>query len=253
MMDKRWYRTFFAGITSEFWDELAVPQMTEEEGAFILPLLKLSSDGIVLDAPSGSGRMAIWLGKKGFAVEGWDIYQTAVDKLETQAKKVKLPVSGFQMDLAEGQLPQNKYAGAVCLGNCFGYFDPTGMANFIRSVSESLLPGARWIINSGMAAESIFPNWQDEDVFEAGNLRMNIENAYDGIDSYVETTMRFERLDSGEEEIRQMRHYVYTLKEMRLMFEKAGLGTLAIYGGTDGREFALGDEQLYWVVEKSGK
>ena len=249
-MEKEWYKSYFQGITSDFWEGMASSDFTEKEGNFVLPLLELPSEAWVLDVPSGRGRMSLWLAQKqGIIAEGWDIDEENIRRLNEAAQAQKLPAIGIQADLVQVSPGREKYDGAVCLGNCFGYFDERGMDAFIGNVSMSLKKGAKWVIQTGMLAECIFPNWQDRDIYEVDGVLMEVENAYDPYAGRVEILTTFMR-ENQEPEARAFQHYVYTMKEVNFMMAMANLQIIGVYSNFQGDEFALGDEQVYIVVEK---
>ncbi len=249
-MRENWYETFFQGVTSEFWDKMVTQEFNEKEGRFLLSLLNLPVEAWVLDAPSGSGRMALWMAsQKGICAEGWDINQESIELLNEEARRLKVPAIGVQANLVEVTPGMEKFDGAVCLGNCFGYFDHVGMERFIHHISYSLKKGASWVIHTGMLAESIFPNWMNEDIFEVGDMTMEIENTYDPLECKMEIKSTFTKPD-GTREGRDFQHYIYTLKEVIHMLGKGGLELTGLYNGVEGEDFALGDEQLYIVARK---
>lgn len=248
-MRENWYETFFQGITSEFWNALATDQFTEKEGELLLSLLNLPLGAKILDAPSGRGRLSLWLAEHGgFSVEGWDIEEDSIRLLNEDAQKMGLDVVGVQADLVKSAPPAGKYQGAICLGNCFGYFDESGMKAFLNHISDSLQSGSKWVIQSGMLAENIFPNWEDDSTYRANGMKMEVENAYDPVESKMEIKATLHK--NGRKEVRFFCHYIYTLKEVHQMLAAVGMKIIGMYGNLDGEDFALGDEHIYLVAEK---
>ena len=248
-MSREWYETFFQGVASEFWNELATAEYTNIEGGFLLKVLNLPEGAKILDAPSGRGRLALWLAQHGgFFVEAWDIEEKSISRLNEEACSLGLNVLGVQADLVKKGPTGETFDGAVCLGNCFGYFDAEGMTAFIKNISDSLKTGGKWVIQSGMLAESIFPNWEDDGKYKAAGMKMEIENAYNPVESRMEIQASFKK--NGKSEKLSFCHYIYTLKEVHRMLAEAGLKIVGMYGGCDDRDFALGDEQIYIVAEK---
>ena len=99
-MRENWYETFFQGVTSEFWDKMVTQEFNEKEGRFLLSLLNLPVEAWVLDAPSGSGRMALWMAsQKGICAEGWDINKDSIELLNEEARRLKVPAIGLQANL----------------------------------------------------------------------------------------------------------------------------------------------------------
>lgn len=251
MFQEEWYQHFFQGIAGEFWDYLAAGEYTEVEGKFIAQTLDLSEGANVLDAPSGSGRVSLWLEEvKKWRMTGLDINPESVAKFNEQAAEKGLVGKAQVADLSQFKNAIGCFDAALCLGNCFGYFHETGMRNFVRTVSNALVPGGVWMIQSGMLAESIFPNWMNDDFFEINEFTMEVRNTYDSYESKMLIEATFSTPE-GQREKKNFQHYIYTLKEIRQMLEKEGLEITDMYGGTDGRTFALGDEQIYIVARKT--
>ncbi len=51
-----------------------------------------------------------------------------------------------------------KFDGAFCMGNSFGYFDRSGTMEFFKALGNSLKPGAKFVLDSGMVAECFLVN-----------------------------------------------------------------------------------------------
>lgn len=248
-MNQRWYQQFFKGIASDFWDQLVPEKFTETEGLLISSLLNAESGAQILDVPSGRGRMSLWLAEnKEFEMTGFDIDSENILIMNERAKSKNFAVVGKKADLTKENLSLGNYDGAICLGNSFGYFDEAGMRNFLSNVSGSLLPKKRWIIQTGMLAESIFPNWQNDDEYQIKNQIMKIENAYNWQECRVEIRATFIN-EQGNEIIKEFCHYIYTLKDISKMLEETGFKIIDLCN-YEGEEFALGDEQIYIVAQK---
>lgn len=248
-MNKQWYRQFFQGIASDFWDQLVPEEFTEREGLLISSLLNVAPGAQILDVPSGRGRMSLWLAKnKGFQMTGFDIDDENIFLMNERAKSENALVIGKNADLTAENLIMENYDGAICLGNSFGYFDEGEMKNFLNNVSRSLSVKKRWIIQTGMLAESIFPNWQNEDEYWIQDRIMRIENTYNWEECRMEIRAIFIN-ESGVEVMKEFCHYIYTLKDVSQMLEEAGLKIVDLCN-YDGEEFVLGDEQIYIVAQK---
>ena len=72
-MDPAWYRTFFEGITVDFWREATTPEWTQRDIELAWRELGLKPGDRVLDCPCGHGRHAVELFRRGCRVTGIDI------------------------------------------------------------------------------------------------------------------------------------------------------------------------------------
>ena len=134
------------------------------------------------------------------------------------------------------------------MGNSFGYFNFDKMKIFVEKVSSCLDTGSKFIINSGMVAESILPNFSKNKSFTVDNITMDIKNIYSVEDSYVISKILYTK--DGKTEEHSFKHYVFTLGEIKRLFKLYGLKTIATYNSPTKSEFHLADQQIYIVTEK---
>lgn len=248
-MNQRWYQQFFRGIASDFWDQVVPKKFTEKEGRLVSSLLNAAPKDRILDVPSGRGRMSLWLAKKkGLEMTGFDIDLENILLMNERARHENALIIGKKADLTEANLVLGNYDGAICLGNSFGYFAEAEMKNFLNNVSRSLSSKKRWIIQTGMLAENIFPNWKNDDEYKIKGQIMKIENTYNWEKCRVEICAKF-RSENKTTVMKEFCHYVYTLKDVSNMLGDAGFQIMDFYN-YEGEEFALGDEQIYIVAEK---
>jgi cyclopropane fatty-acyl-phospholipid synthase-like methyltransferase len=242
-----WYEDFFQGINCELWEKAVSADWTNQEVNFLIDELKIRQGQHVLDIPCGFGRHAIELSKRGFNVTGVDISQTFINKLNEKIKAEKLSVTAIQGDILTLQLKQ-KYAGAICMGNSFGYFNIEKMKLFVEKVSSCLEPGSKFIINSGMLAESILPNFSKSKSFVIGDITMDITNAYNVDESFMISDILYTK--DSKKETHSFKHYVFTLGEIQRLLKMYGLDIIHTYNSPGKAEFKLGDQQIYIVAEK---
>lgn len=242
-----WYEDFFQGINCELCEKAYPADWTQQELDFLIAELQLQQGQRLLDIPCGAGRHAIALAKSGFQVTGIDISQTFIDGLTQKIKSDNLTLRAIQADILTLQLNQT-FSGAICMGNSFGYFDFDKMNLFVAKVASSLETGARFIINSGMIAESILPNFSKNESFTVDNFTMDITNIYNVEDSYMISKLLYTRENKTEEH--SFKHYVFTLGEVKRLLKLYGLHLIATYSSPTKEVYNLGDQQIYMVAEK---
>ncbi len=245
-----WYEDFFQGINCELWEKAIPTDVTKQEVDFLLSELNLNRGDHILDIPCGYGRHAIEFSKKGFEVTGIDISKTFIDGLTEKIISENLNIHAIQADILKIQLNE-RFAGAVCLGNSFGYFNIESMKLFIEKVSSAIEPGGKFIINSGMLAESILPNlmnYSKNHTYIVDNITMDVANIYHVEDSYMRSNLTYTK--EGKTEEHSFKHYVFTLGEVRRLLKLYGLPIIATYSSTTKEEYKLGDRQIYIVAEK---
>jgi SAM-dependent methyltransferase len=242
-----WYEDFFQGINCELWEKAMTSELTKREVDFLIDELKLKHGQHLLDIPCGFGRHSIEFAKRGFNVTGIDISITFLAGLKEKIKSENLNIDAIQADILTMKLNQ-KFSGAICMGNSFGYFNFDKMKTFVEKVSLSLNAGARFIINSGMIAECILPNFSKHRSFTFDNITMDITNIYNVDDSFMISNLVYTRGNKTEEH--SFKHYVFTLGEVKRLLNLYGLKTIANYNSTSKTEFNFGDQQIYIVAEK---
>ncbi len=249
-VEDNWYEDFFQGIACEVWEQAIPDEVTLQEVDFLIEELKLSPGQQVLDVQCGHGRHAVFLAKKGYGVTGVDISETFISHLSAKISGENLGIKTIVGDFISVQLDET-FSGAICMGNSFGYMDFKRMKLFVQKVAASLEPGSKFIINSGMLAESILPNlltYSDHNQYTFGEIGMEIDNEYDADSSCLISTIRYTK--GGKSEEQTFKHYVFTLAEVKRLLESGGFSKIVAYGDLTKSEFKLGDRQAYIVAEK---
>ena len=245
-----WYEDFFQGINCEIWENAIPANITIQEVDFLLSELNLQQGQHILDMPCGFGRHSIELSKRGFNVTGIDISETFIKSLSNRITAEGLNIKAIQADLFTVQLSE-KFSGALCLGNSFGYFNMDKMKLFVEKVSSGLDSGSKFIINSGMIAESILPNflnYRKNKSYTVGNITMDVTNIYNANKSYMVSHLLYTK--EGKTEEHSFKHYVFTLGEVSRLLKTCGLHTIATYSSPSKEEYNLGDQQVYIVARK---
>jgi len=241
-----WYENFFTGINCEMWEKAGTKEWTDAEVAFIVDVLNVPH-GRILDVPCGTGRHSIELAKHGYSVTAIDISEKFINGLREKVNKQQLTIDVIHANIVKHEIT-GSFDGAICLGNSFGYFQHDDMQAFVQKVASVLKPGAKWIINSGLTAESFLPKFKKDGRYELGDLIMEINNEYDEWNSCLLTKLTYTKHDN--QEIHRFKHHVYTIAEIIRLLNSCQLKTSALYSGTNKAEFRLGDPQVYLVAEK---
>jgi hypothetical protein len=142
------------------------------------------------------------------------------------------------------------FDGAYCFGNSFGYLEHEGMVAFLAALARALTTGARFVLDTGMAAESILPESIGRLWMEAGGVLLLVDNRYDVAKSRLLTEYTF--VKDGVTETKGGSHQVYTVAELSRMLDAVGLHTVSLEGGIDGSPFEVGCQRLLLTAEKAG-
>lgn len=242
-----WYENFFSGINCEMWEKAVSDDWTEKEVSFLMDVMNIRKGAGILDIPCGFGRLAIPLAKNEFNVTCVDISEEFIRGLTQRVQEENLSIRVIQGNILSLELT-GSFDGAYCLGNSFGYFDYEGMKVFVTKVAACLKPGSRFIINSGMMAESILPKIPPEKIYTLEGLTMQVNNVYFANDSYMVSHLKYTKGHHIEEH--SYKHYVYTIGEVKRLLKLSGLHILAMYNSVDKTAYKLGDAQVYLVAEK---
>lgn len=247
-MYPNWQVDFFRDVANDMWRFVTAGEMTRIESEFLAKALNIRESVHLLDVPCGSGRLSIELAKRGCRVTGID--QSVEYIAEARATSENLPATWIRGDMRE--LPwQNEFDGAICFGNSFCYLDARETPSFLNAVARSLRPEARFIIDTGMTAESILPNRLKTRWFKLGDLYMLSENEYHPREGRLDIQYTFIR--NGKVEMRPSSSYVLTAREICQMHVEAGLEPLELLSSFNGDPYQLGSPRLVLVSKKSSE
>jgi serine/threonine protein kinase len=119
---------------------------------------------------------------------------------------------------------------------------------FLSGVARALKPGARFIIETGMAAESTLTKFEPETSHQIEDILVTIKEQYLAEESCIDTEYVFER--NGVVESRKAKHWIYTVGEIRRMLERAGFKVQNLYGSLKLEPYVLGSEELFVIANK---
>lgn len=240
-MSAHWYQEFFHGIALDLWRSAMNPEITKAEVDFLESEMAGARD--VLDVPCGNGRHAIALAERGGNVTGVDLAGEWIDEARAEAARRGVAARFIQADMRA--LPAGPFDGAYCFGNSFGYLEEGGDEAFLAAVARTLRPGARFILDTGHAAESLLLNLKPEASYEFGGIAMTIKNDYDPLASVLRTGFAFTR--DGVTDRRQGEARLYTVGELGRMLGRAGFRRVAAYSSLTREPYALGKQRLLLV------
>ena len=247
-MRTNWFEDFFHGLALEFWRNAITPQETEQDVNFLETELGLLKGSRVLDIPCGNGRHSLEFAKRGYAMSCIDLSDEfiAEARQSANANGVHL-VECIRMDIRDINF-QERFDGAFCFGNSFGYLDREANAKFLKNISRSLKPGAKFVVETGLAAESLLPGLQARRWHRFGDIIALSENRYDTLESELHTDYTFIR--GGTIECCTATYSVYTVAELKGLFRTCGLLVTRLYGSRDRNPYNLGNPHLFLTAKK---
>ncbi|MFY9551308.1 MAG: methyltransferase domain-containing protein [Thermoanaerobaculia bacterium] len=244
-----WWREFFSGLAVEFWQAALPEEATRADVEFLWRELHLSEDARVLDVACGAGRLALPLAERGCAMSGVDISDEFLHAAGRAGAERGLPLDLRRADMRA--LPwESTFDAVFCFGNSFGFLDDAGHTAFLGAVARALVPGGRFALDYGQAAESVLPRLVPHEEAQYGDFRFIEDNRYDPLTGRVETRYTFER--GSRKETKLGSHRVYTANEVVRMLGRAGLIVLDLFGSPDGAPYQIGSPRLILVAERAG-
>jgi len=243
-MESNWQASFFRGVALEAWRRVINPETTRAEADFVERTLGVHCAAHILDAPCGNGRHCIELAGRGYQMTGLD---QSEEFLAEARQATALPIRWVQDDMRLISWVA-EFDGPCCLGNSFCYLACEDARKFLHAVARSLKPGARFILETGMAAESILPSLTPNRWFRLGDILMLSENRYDPTASRLDIDYTF--VHEGQIEKRPTTSYVFTAGELCRMHVSAGLHPFELLGSTKGERYQIGSPRLLLISVK---
>lgn len=251
-----WFEDFFHGVTLDLWRKAIPPEHTKAETEFLIKVLNCKAGAHILDVPCGNGRLSFELARHGYRVTGVDISEEFIKEAQ-HAKTSRVvatppgtdPATGVDFILGDMRAIASEalFDAAFCFGNSFGFMEYADMEKFLRGVARALKTGARFVVNTGMAAESVLPDFEEQSCHEVGDMNIEIKERYNAVESCVDSEYIFEH--NNEKESRFAKHWIYTAAEIGRMLERAGFKVLECYGSLKLEPFKLGSRELFVVAE----
>lgn len=246
-----WYREdekFFNKKYFQEWNEFISLERTIQEVNFIENVLKLKKGDHVLDIACGHGRHSIELASRGYKIVGQDINKLFLDVMQEKAKKVGVKVILVRADMRK--IPfKDKFDAVINMFISFGYLEnDTEDQQVLNSISKSLKKGGLFFMDF-LNKEQIMKNYQSKDWFEAGDgSKVLLERKYDYI-----TGKNYEyriRINKGKTEEACSIIRMYDVSEIAVMFNKAGLELIDLYGSYKGDVLTIDSKQAILIARK---
>ena len=241
-----WERFFDAH--APIYAENVFTRNTVREVDFLLEELGLPAGAAVLDVGCGTGRHAVELARRGYAVTGLDLSSEMLARAADAARAANVTIEWIHSNATRFALPR-KYDAAVCL--CEGAFGLLGQDDdpidqplaILRNIARSLKPGARAVFTV-LNGAAMLRRHQNTDV---------AEGRFDPL-TMVESSEMPPREGLPAVAVRE-RGFVPT--ELLLLFRAAGLPVLSMWGGTAGnwgrRPLDLDEIEVMIVARKTAE
>ena len=190
--------------------------------------LNLPEDGKILDLACGKGRHSVYLNSLGYHVTGVDLSENSI----AYAKQYENDKLHFEVhDMCQ---PFNKKFDAVFnLFTSFGYFDDEqDNLRTINAIQADLNDYGFGVIDF-MNSDFIINNLVPEDTKTVEDITFYLKRYVK--DGYLFKDISFE--DKGESYAFQERVKAFTIKDFEMLFEKANVHLLDVFGDYKLRKF----------------
>jgi SAM-dependent methyltransferase len=238
-----WTTTFFGGLAVEFWVRVA-PAPAPAEIDFLKSIFGESNE--LLDVACGAGRYTIPLGAAGYRMTGVDL---SADFLNI-ARQNAPDIDWEQRDIRELEW-RERFGGALCFGNSFGYFDRAGTMQLLHGVARALRPGSFFVLETAVTAESLLPTLQPSRRMELADIVFSSTSVYVPADGRLDISYTFERNDLRES--KEAHSWIFLARDVVAMLREAGFDRVDIYSSHDRSPFVLGSPRALFVAKRSDK
>ena len=216
-VQSNWWESFFEGVAVDMWLQALPPEHSEREAESVARLLAVPSGAEVLDVPCGGGRLSLALARRGYKLTGVDWSPEFL--AHARSLDTAHGVTWERRDMRD--LPwRERFDGAFCLGNSFGYLDDEGNAAFLRAVAAALKPGARFVLETPMVLENLLGHLKDRPWWKVGDVHLLVANHYDHTRTRLEIEYTF--VSNGRVDVRSGSHRAYSYRELVELIEAAG-------------------------------
>lgn len=225
-------------------------KMTDTDVAFARKVLKLRKGQRILDICSGYGRHSIRFALAGLTVTGFDQSRLFLDRARRAAGRQKVTVEWVQGDVRTMAFPPI-FDAAVNMFTSIGYFvSDEENYQIIARGTQALRPGGRLLVDT-INRDRIMSNPQRQRWAPVGRGVELERTSYDWERGRL-NSRRVLMMPDGRKRETMISLRLYTVSEMRAMYERAGLEIVGLYGSTAGIPFTQDAPRIALVGRKPG-
>lgn len=226
-------------------------EQTRRDVDFMVQSLGLGKGARLLDLACGTGRHALELAQRGFEVAAVDTSRPLLQIGMAEAQTRQLNVRFLPSDMRELAF-QNLFDGCLLWQTSFGYFDDRTNFGVLQAISRALKPGGRFLIDV-INRDHILGRMPLRIWWETKGCVLLEEMEFDHIQSVLHARRSF-IFDDGTPP-RECSSFIrlYTVQELTLLLQQAGLRVMEVSGARHTRGNFLGPDspQIILLAEKS--
>jgi 2-polyprenyl-3-methyl-5-hydroxy-6-metoxy-1,4-benzoquinol methylase len=206
--------------------------------------------GKVLDLACGTGRVSSILAERGYSVVGVDASQPMIH--QAQSKDIEGDVRFYCQRMQDLHLGR-RFDLVICLFDSINYMtDPSDLQLTFSRVHDHLQPGGLFIFDINTEAAFEMDLFSQSNLSLSRNIQYNWRAHYNRSTRICEVDMRFLVKECGRRREFRERHVqrCYTLDEITLALQRAGLHCLACLEAYTMRTARKQSDRVYFVVRK---
>ncbi|MBE3557692.1 MAG: class I SAM-dependent methyltransferase [Ktedonobacteraceae bacterium] len=248
MSDTPWYRAFFGEDYLRIYTPFLPAEKAEREVADMLALLDLPSGSAILDLCCGTGRHALPLAERGYAVTGQDLNNEFLQQIRQKAEEQGLSIRLVHSDMRIIPFEQ-EFDAIINIFTSFGYLENEEEdQQVLLQVQKALRPGGLFLLETVYQPRVLRSFSPYGIIHYSDGLIVLEERQIDLPRSRNDVRITMIYPDGRRKEYHQSIR-IYTLTELARMLAAANLQLHAYYGNLDGSALTL-DSRLVVLARK---
>jgi SAM-dependent methyltransferase len=252
-MPTTWQYDFFRGIALDCWRAVIPNLPTRAEADFLSRVFAHNSDEPagkhLLDLACGNGRHSFELAARGFKITGVDLSEEFIAEAASRGGENTRFVCADMLQFPADLAPPGGFDGAYCFGNVIGHFGREDLEAFLAGLVPLLKAGAAFVVDTGMAAESILSPLPRGRWYRFGDRFMLSEHRYDARAGRLDIDYTF--VHKGPPVTHRTSSFVFTLAELSRIFAAAGFVTEDALATPEGAPYAVGSPRLLLLTRRT--
>ena len=245
--DDNWHDDFFGGLWLDIQRQSFSPKENAEIAGAVADILQLEAGSRVLDVPCGDGRLTVELAAAGLAMTGVEREPRMLERGREQATARGVDIDWQQQDMWRLDAGSG-FEAAICPWTSLGYGSRQQDQDFFNAIGRSLDDGGLFLVETHVY-ETLLHDFEERIFRWAGDVLVAEEREFVPEEGMLHTDWTFSR--EGTIERHRTKMQLYTVRELDSMLERAGMKTVASWGGWELDAFELGAPILVNLAQKS--
>ena len=245
-MTTDWTHEYFDDTYKRLFLDTVDPARTRQQVQQLLRLCAVLPGAAVLDVGCGVGRHSIEFARLGFRVTGVDMNADYIAACRERTAQLGLKAEFYAMDSRDMKLHVRADL-SISLWSSFGYYGEIGDLQILQRVSEHTRRGGHVVVDVENR-DYIVKHFVPEEWHENEQGLVCEKRRFDAVDGTVST--RRVVLSGGERcEYRRVLR-MYTVAELAVLLEAAGLRPERWCGDYDGSRFGPESKRMIAIAER---